>query len=154
GYTALTVDNSAASPASRDLTLSSASLRGLAPADIFYSGGDLRSLNASIGGSNSFLTVSTTPFGGFAGGGQTTVTLGSALDYVRVWAVSNPLTINGRGAGIGDVTVGDTTNSLSRLFAALTINNARVKFMDQGTAGAQVVTITSTSVTRAGLPAI
>src|SRR5262249_41065285 len=66
GYTDLTIDNTAVAPASQNIPLGATGITGLAPAAINYAQGDLRALNVSIGGSNSFVTIPGTPSSGFA----------------------------------------------------------------------------------------
>jgi Ca2+-binding RTX toxin-like protein len=100
GTPTLTADDSGDTAAGRNVTISTMSITGLAPATISYTGISALTVKGGSGG-NTFIVAGT------PANATTTLDSGSGNDTVTVQNTSGPLTVNG-GGGSDTVTIGNS----------------------------------------------
>jgi hypothetical protein len=121
GYTALVVDDSADQDAKSEVTINESTIHLLAPADIRYAQGDLRSLMIQGGGGGNVFRVFDTPNSGWPGF-TTTLDSGNSIyglqDTAYVLATSGALALRGAET----VNVGNN-GRVQGIFGAVTVDN-------------------------------
>jgi hypothetical protein len=143
----LTIDDSADPGNHPAVTVSAGGVTGLtAPvAPINFTASSVSTLTVTGGSGNNTYTVT----GGPASQG-TTLNTGFGTDTVNVRASAYPLTVNSAsGSGADVITLGDSSNTLSGITGALTLNAAATDSLvlnDQGFAAARTYTVTPTAV--------